>query len=370
MEYIHRSELYVYRVPFISPRGKASERSGLLVRLLSDGGHQGWGEVAPLPGFSLETLDEAARATRHVVLALDQLEAPGTPDDVSRCMEGHPRLPSVQFGVSLALSRLSASIAETTLARWLSDSAAEFVDVNTLLSGDVDEIREQVLSRSAEGFTVFKMKVGDNNRMGDENLSSDLDRVVAARESMGTGGHLRLDANRSCGFDEALRFLHGAAACTIEYVEEPLRDVTRLQELASQSPVSLAGDESIQEAARTTIPEAVDRMYRLGLSRAVLKPTLIGSLNRVRNLASRLTDNGIEPVLSSSFETGVGLSGLVSLAASLPECTGAAGLDTLRFMSEGVTDHGDALHGPRIRVGSAEAFDVRTDSLRACELPG
>lgn len=34
-------------------------REGLFIRLKSETGRVGWGEVAPLPGFSKETLEEA-----------------------------------------------------------------------------------------------------------------------------------------------------------------------------------------------------------------------------------------------------------------------------------------------------------------------
>ena len=50
--------LYRYQLPFTQPltfHGKVEvAREGLLVRI-----DKGWGEIAPLPGFSRETLAEA-----------------------------------------------------------------------------------------------------------------------------------------------------------------------------------------------------------------------------------------------------------------------------------------------------------------------
>ena len=58
--------LYRYQLPFTQPltfHGKVEvAREGLLVRI-----NDGWGEIAPLPGFSRETLAEA------------QTDAPETP---------------------------------------------------------------------------------------------------------------------------------------------------------------------------------------------------------------------------------------------------------------------------------------------------
>lgn len=49
-----RRTLYGYRRPF-----KGGERHGILLKLETDQGKVGWGEIAPLPGFSQETYEEA-----------------------------------------------------------------------------------------------------------------------------------------------------------------------------------------------------------------------------------------------------------------------------------------------------------------------
>ncbi|MCV6005021.1 hypothetical protein OFO99_36850, partial [Escherichia coli] len=60
--------VYRYALPLVAPvrvgAGVLRRREGLLVRLEA-GGASGWGEAAPLPGFSRETLGEAARTLRE-----------------------------------------------------------------------------------------------------------------------------------------------------------------------------------------------------------------------------------------------------------------------------------------------------------------
>ena len=72
-----KQTLYRYSRPF---RGEV--REGVLIALETKNGQVGWGEVAPLPGFSQETLDEAIK---------DLIEG----NDSS--------LPSVQWGKSSAI---------------------------------------------------------------------------------------------------------------------------------------------------------------------------------------------------------------------------------------------------------------------------
>ena len=63
-----RFDLYRYRLPFTRPLTLGSltldHREGLLLKLSGDDGSEGWGETAPLPGFSMESQDEAASQLR------------------------------------------------------------------------------------------------------------------------------------------------------------------------------------------------------------------------------------------------------------------------------------------------------------------
>ena len=81
--------LYRYQLPFTQPltfHGKVEvAREGLLVRI-----GDGWGEIAPLPGFSRESLAEA------------QTESLACLAQLARGQTMAPRLPSVQFGLDCA----------------------------------------------------------------------------------------------------------------------------------------------------------------------------------------------------------------------------------------------------------------------------
>lgn len=81
--------LYRYQLPFTQPltfHGKVEvAREGLLVRI-----NDGWGEIAPLPGFSKESLQQAEA---EALATLAALAAGDTPN---------PVLPSVQFGLDCA----------------------------------------------------------------------------------------------------------------------------------------------------------------------------------------------------------------------------------------------------------------------------
>src|SRR5918995_810826 len=79
-------------------------REGLLVELASDGGAAGWGEAAPLPGFSYEGLDEVARQLRHLADSMVGREATVDPEGAfARELDTLDLVPSARFGFELAL---------------------------------------------------------------------------------------------------------------------------------------------------------------------------------------------------------------------------------------------------------------------------
>ncbi|HSH09217.1 MAG TPA: hypothetical protein VK995_02435, partial [Oceanipulchritudo sp.] len=121
----------------------------------------------------------------------------------------------------------------------------------------------------------------------------------------------------------------------IEFVEEPFLPATKPAEVlqaASVSPVPLALDESLSE-------RGIEFWAKLGWPGYwVIKPSLCG------DPTSWLSNKAIRKervVLSSVFETGIGLSSLVTLAQAFPQ-----------------TDHG---------LGTQAWF---TDTWRAPELNG
>ena len=102
-------DLYRYRLPFSRPLTLGDlalhHREGLLLRLSGDEGSEGWGEAAPLPGFSVESQGEAASKLRR--LAASKIGYEVKADWVDPYGEFGRELdrvaPSVQFGFELAV---------------------------------------------------------------------------------------------------------------------------------------------------------------------------------------------------------------------------------------------------------------------------
>lgn len=259
-------------------RGKLWEkREGLVLRLESGNGRVGWGEVAPLPAFGTETVDEAR----------DVLGAFSKSRDVSLLKD----FPCVQFGLSSALaSRQDAFPGERTL------------EVAAFLPQGAEAL--EVVSRGVtDGFQTFKWKVGplDSETKG-------LFREIIKR--LPESGKLRLDANGLLTEPEARAWLELCEGAPVEFFEQPLSVLEHMQKLAETYSTPLALDESA-----TTLAQCKEAVAQGWEGLFVIKPSTIGDWGAF--CAWHATVPGC-CVYSTAFETAVGATAGLRLAALDP----------------------------------------------------
>ena len=321
MCFIEAVSLYRYQLPLTYPikwkNQLRSYRVGLLVCLRS-GKDEGWGEIAPLPGFSQESFPEAQ--SQATVLA-KLLPAP----PIELLDFGASNLfPSVRFGFELAQynlntairNQLEAELPPVTCCRLLSRQNLENPEAMTTL----------------HGYQAVKIKVGR------QELDEDLEFVHSVcRENPDID--VRIDANRAWTLQTAKAFLDATRHLTLDYIEEPLKDKTDLAAFARVSHVPLALDETLREPGAERYCEYAD-VY-------ILKPTLsegmTGTIEKIRQAQA----DHIRCIISSSYESGIGMLGLVELAGSLPG--EVHGLDTYNLFERDVFIDSLPLNRPKLQ---------------------
>ena len=353
-----RFDLYHYSLPFSRPLPIGDitlfQREGILLRLSGDDGSEGWGETAPLPGFSVESQSEAASQLRRLAGSMVGREV--KEDWVDPYGEFGRELdrvaPSVRFGFELAVWNLYAPSSGRTLPEVVTPFPRAVVPVNGLLAGSPAEVLVEARRKSDAGYRSIKLKIGTRT------VAEDVALVRALGEGLGEDISLRLDANRLWDYEEAAEFVRGTAGVRFEYVEEPLADPERLPDFVGEFGVPVALDESLVGME----PEKLEA-FAVAF---VLKPTLLGGISRTLRAAGRAHRLGVTPVISSAYESGVGTAALVALAAGIGDRPVAAGLDTYRMMAEDVLE--TPLNLPAPSVGVRETEDAsRTIDVRNLE---
>lgn len=296
---MRKAQLYRWQIPLdagvVLREQRLKTRDGLLVHL-REGENEGWGEIAPLPGFSHETLAEA-QAT-----ALDWLQ---------RWQGGEalplPAAPSAAFGLSCALAELAGELPD----------AADY-RAAMLCSGDPDELFAALAALPGE--KVAKVKVGLYEAVRDGMV------VNLLLESL-PDLKLRLDANRAwtpLKAQQFAKYVNPAYRPRIAFLEEPCKTREASLAFARETGITIAWDESLREAGFTFSAQP-------GVGAVVIKPTLTGSLEKVRHQVAQAKALGLTVVISSSIESSLGLTQLARIAAWLTPGT-IPGLDTLHLM--------------------------------------
>lgn len=254
-----------FDIPLTLPFRNVRARQGLLVR-----GPAGWGEWSPFP----------------------------------------------EYGPELTARWWQAAV-EAATRPWPVPRRGE-VEVNAIVPA-VDAERAHAIVRRS-GCATAKVKVG----VGDDRA-----RVEAVRDALGDAGRLRIDVNGTWDVDTAVRRLRELARYDVEYVEQPVADLSDFARLRAKVDVPLAADESVRLAP--------DPLHISGIAAAdvvILKVQPLGGVWRCLHVAEAA---GKPAVVSSAVETSVGLAAGLALAAALPDLAGACGLGTMSLLAGDVT---------------------------------
>ncbi|MFM8831689.1 MAG: enolase C-terminal domain-like protein [Spartobacteria bacterium] len=273
------------------PMSGGGIRKGVLVRLEKPDGTLGWGDAAPLPGWSLETIEAVEAFIKE-----------------SESENGAPA--SLVF----ALESARAGIPKTE---------RHSIPLNALLDGSAQEIFERGEAALASGCECLKIKTAG--------LSLDELPVLIGRLSALANGRcrFRIDPNRGWNLDSTLSVAESIKNLPVDYIEEPLGDVSMLPDLIQKCPVGIALDETLREITPGKLAA-----YK-GAAALVLKPTLMGGLKVCSDFAQAGASLGMVPGVSACYESGVGIRALGCFALSLP-CAAAAGLDTYSRLEQDV----------------------------------
>ena len=319
-------KLYKYSLPLIAElklkNSTIKKREGFILKIVGDTGNFGISEIAPLPNFSFESIDDVINQIKTFKNEYCNKPVPTNILEITKQL-----YPSVQFGIETALLTLHASLKKLSMAELLNPTTSKSVQINALLVGNSDEILNKAEFLSSIGYQTFKIKVGR------ESIKDEIKLIKDLRSIIGQSVQIRLDANQSFTYDDAIEFMNKVVPFKIEYFEEPFKlNEDLLKYCSNQSAeVPIALDETL----RIILPPDIIKYKEI--KALILKPTLLGYSNSIA-FAKTALNNKIKPVISSSFESSVGIYILASMAAVIDPSI-PVGLETLSwFLKDSVND--------------------------------
>lgn len=307
------AETQSYGVRFSQPLRTASGtftvRRGTLVCLQDETARCGWGDAAPWPGFGSDAAEvDAELAELPATLAgqtiADEVEA------VAAAADSIGVLPEVAAATEQALLDLLGQRLGKPLSALLGGGRSE-VQIHSLVADPAGAARAV-----SAGARALKLKVGGRDP------AADVSAIAAVRRVVGPDVVVRVDANGAWDVDTACEMARRLSLIGVDWLEQPVPsgELDGLVAVRQASPVRVAADESIDGV------ETLARLVRAGAVDGVtLKPQVLGGLVVTQRLARRAHEAGLEVCITHAFESVVGRTGALHLAATLA-AGGAHGL--------------------------------------------
>ncbi len=309
-----------FRRPFATATGMWLHREAWILFVAGPDGRIAVGEAVLEPDATEveETLlarlvrEAADRARSGDVPDVEELELLGTPGRAFRAA-----LDAARFDLAPAVDEPGTGLASAGLAS-AGFAAADVrgVPVNgTIGFGGPAAGAEAALQAIEAGFTTLKLKAGAERETLDL-----VARVRAIRTAVGPDVRLRLDVNGAWDLPTAEDRLGAVARFGIEYAEQPLPpdDSAGAAELRRRVDIPIAADEAAAS------PVAVRRLLAEGAADVlVVKPARVGGPVAVAEIAAAAAARGVPVVVSTLFETGIGIAAALAAAGRLPRVAGS-----------------------------------------------
>lgn len=318
---------YKYHLPFAAPLQTSKmtfkNREGIFIECITDE-FQCYGEAAPLPGYSIETLDDVLQILSDTRDTLDsKLDTPKNTEWLQEFYKEKNIPASLQFGLDSIAYQIQAYRTDKNFKEYLFPEAPNKIPVNALTSLQSKDYLEETDFQMKEGFQTIKYKVGINFEL-------ELYRLQKIRSHF-PKLTIRLDANQAWSLEEASRNCRKLEKLNIEYCEEPLYAPTakNFEVLTNNTKLPLALDETLYQ----------DSDWPLLLSYTsciILKPMILGSFTKNFETKHFANTHDNKAVFTTSLESSIGRRITAIIASGKGTSQVAHGLNTGKLLAKDV----------------------------------
>ncbi len=278
-----------------------------IVRLTTDVGLEGFGEVCPLGPVYLPSYAAGARTgIIELVPALLGLD-PRQLDVVNRAMDGAMKgHPYVKSAIDVACWDLLGKYVDLPVSELLGGrNGPDFILYRAISQEAPDQMAAKVAEYRREGYRRFQLKVGAD-------VETDVERIRAVAAELKPGDVLIADANTGWLRHEALRVARAVRDVDV-YIEQPCESYDECLGVRRGIDHPFILDESIDSAAtlvRAHADAAADVVN--------LKISKLGGLTRARQARDLCVSLGLGMTIEDTWGGDIVTAAIAHLAHSTP----------------------------------------------------
>ena len=316
---------YIHGVYSMSGGRDITVLPSTLVRVTSDTGLAGWGEVCPLGATYLPSHAGGARAALELLapslIGLDPTNLAAVNDAMDRALMGHAYAKSP---IDVACWDLTGKAWSASIADMLGGvRQPKFPLYFAVPLGSPEAMTDYVLARRAEGIHRFQLKIG-----GDPTLDAARARKII--ESTGPEDIIVGDANCGWRINEAIIAARAMENLPRFYFEQPCATMEECIEVRKHTTLPMVYDEVVSD-----VPTLIRAVREGGAGAFNLKVSKVGGLTK----AKLMRDLGQELGLQITIEDTWGGDIVSAASAHLAASTRERALLSVSFMNDWTNEH-------------------------------
>lgn len=304
----YRVELPLHETTYKWSGGKSvTVFDSTIVRVDTDAGLSGYGEVCPLGPFYLPAYAAGVRSGIQELgphlLGQDPRQLGKLNRLMDAALKGHPY---VKSGIDIACWDILGQATGLPVCELLGGRYGEDMPLYRAVSQETPELMaKRIAGYRADGYRAFQLKVG-----GDPN--EDIARIHAAAELMQPGDRLIADANTGWTQHEAMRVVRAVQNLDV-YIEQPCLSYEECLAVRRNCPRPFVLDENIDHLSMLLRAKA-----DLAMDVVNLKISKLGGLTKIRQARDLCVEMGIAMTLEDSWGGDIATAAIAHLAHSTP----------------------------------------------------
>jgi len=313
------------KTPFITALRRVDTLEDLVVIIECDDGTFGYGEGAPTPQITGETIGSMIATIEYIKPHLLDRELEGFDIILNNIHNLILKNTTAKSILEIALYDLKAKSKKLPLYRMLGGIQTKFCTDITISMDEIDKMITDCHNAIALGYDTLKIKIGSNPQ-------KDVERVTEIYKTLNKNIKLRLDANQGWSAKESVELLHALEKQNIiaEFIEQPVAadDFEGLKYIKERVQTPLLADESIfsvKDARKLLEMQAIDYVN--------IKLAKTAGISQALALADLSKEFGVKCMIGCMLEGPISVAAGVHVASAKADIITMLDLDAVSLLA-------------------------------------
>ncbi len=311
--------------PFITSLRRVDALQDLIVIIECENGMTGYGEGAPTPVITGETIGSMLATIEYIKPHLIGLEIEDFETILKIVHTLIVKNTTAKSALEIALYDLKAQSVKLPLYQMLGGTQTTFKTDITISMGEINTMIADSQNAVALGYDTLKIKIGDNPK-------KDVERIKAIHASLNKDIKLRLDANQGWTAQESVELLLALEKHSIfaEFIEQPVPadDIEGLKYIKQRVQTPLLADESIfslKDAKHLLDMQAIDYVN--------IKLAKTAGITQALSLADLAAEYNVKCMIGCMLEGPISVAAGVHVASAKAQSITMLDLDAVALLA-------------------------------------